>query len=49
MMYSRLSSQLDTEEIFVGLGTQFLWVGILIGAIVVTWRSAIKRYTAVGS
>ena len=44
-----LIGQLDTEEIFVGLGTQFLWVGILIGAIVVTWRSAIKRYTAVGS
>ncbi len=44
-----LIGQLDTTEIFVGLGTQFLWVGLLIGAIVLTWRGAIKRYTAVGS
>jgi len=44
-----LIGRLSDREVYVGLGLQFLWIGLLTGGIFLTWRRAIKRYTAVGS
>lgn len=44
-----LIGQLTIGEIWAGLATQLGWVGVTGGAILLIWRRAIRRYTAVGS
>ena len=44
-----LIGKLSPEEILVGLVAQVFWIGVLAGAIVLIWRRAIRRYTAVGA
>lgn len=43
-----LIGRLDNGEIIFGLFMQLAWVGILGVSFVLTWRIAVKRYTAVG-
>lgn len=41
--------QLSTEEIWRGLGMQLVWIAITGGAILLVWRNAIRKFTAVGT
>lgn len=43
-----LIGRLEPAGIWFGLAEQFLWIAILGGAIALVWKTAIKRYTAVG-
>jgi ABC-2 type transport system permease protein len=44
-----LIGQLSDGRVLEGLGLQLLWIGLLVGLILLVWRRAIRRYTAVGS
>lgn len=44
-----LIGQRTTAEIWTGMGMQLFWVGLTGGAIILVWRRAIRRFTAVGS
>ncbi len=44
-----LIGQVSTSEVWTGLGTQLLWVGVGAGAILAVWRRALRRFTAVGT
>ena len=44
-----LIGQLSNGEIVFGLIAQLFWFGVLGGGIALVWKSAIKRYTAVGT
>jgi len=44
-----LIGKLTPQEIVVGIGVQFVWIAILGVAILLVWRRAVRRYTAVGS
>ena len=44
-----LIGRLSNEAILTGLGMQVVWIAALGAALAVTWRFAVKRYTAVGS
>src|SRR5271154_4136241 len=40
--------RLSPQEIWTGLGAQAFWVAVQAGAIALTWRGGIRRFTAVG-
>ncbi len=44
-----LIGRLTPAEVASGVGMQVLWSAILGGLFVITWRQAIKRYSAVGN
>jgi ABC-2 type transport system permease protein len=44
-----LVGQLGTRGLLVGLATQLLWTGIGTGLLALTWRAAVRRYSAVGN
>jgi ABC-2 type transport system permease protein len=44
-----LIGQRTTPEIWTGIATQAGWVALTCLGIVLVWRSAIRRFTAVGS
>jgi len=44
-----LIGQVPTAEIWRGLGMQLVWVAIGGAAILLVWRRALRRFTAVGT
>jgi ABC-2 type transport system permease protein len=44
-----LVGQLGTRALLLGLATQALWIAIAAGALALVWRSAVRRYSAVGN
>ncbi len=44
-----LTGDLSTGELVGGLGMQLLWIVVLTGVFLVTWRFAVRRYSAVGN
>ncbi|HKZ83621.1 MAG TPA: ABC-2 family transporter protein [Anaerolineae bacterium] len=44
-----LIGRLSTEEILFGLGMQALWTAIGIAIVSIVWRTALRRYSAVGN
>ncbi len=44
-----LIGQRTTAEIWSGLGIQALWIALTGGAIVLVWRGALRKFTAVGT
>lgn len=44
-----LIGELSTAELLGGLGMQLLWIAIWTGLLAVTWKAAVKRYSAVGN
>jgi ABC-2 type transport system permease protein len=44
-----LVGQLGTRALLLGLATQLLWVLLAAGALALVWRSAVRRYSAVGN
>lgn len=44
-----LVGQLGTRALLAGLGSQLLWIGIGSGLVALTWRAAVRRYSAVGN
>ena len=44
-----LLGRLTLEEVLLGLGSQILWALGCLGLLSVLWRSAVKRYSAVGA
>jgi ABC-2 type transport system permease protein len=41
--------RLSPEQALKGLLTQFLWIGLLLLSLSIVWRTAVKRYSAVGA
>jgi ABC-2 type transport system permease protein len=44
-----LVGQLGTRTLLLGLATQLLWIAIGSGLLALAWRSAVRRYSAVGN
>jgi len=44
-----LLGKLKQEDLVFGLGAQTIWLGIEILLLILVWRAAIRRYTAVGA
>ena len=44
-----LVGNMDTTQLFAGLGMQLLWVVIGLLGVQLVWRAAVKQYTAVGN
>jgi len=44
-----LVGQLGTRGLLLGLATQLLWIGVGSGLLALTWRAAVRRYSAVGN
>lgn len=44
-----LLGRLSSMEMVVGLGIQLLWAVASVGLLVVVWRAALRRYSAVGA
>jgi ABC-2 type transport system permease protein len=44
-----LAGDLTTAQLFAGLATQALWIGIGAALVAVVWRLGVRRYSAVGN
>lgn len=44
-----LVGNLGTRALLVGLGTQLMWAVVGAGLLALTWRAAVRRYSAVGN
>jgi ABC-2 type transport system permease protein len=44
-----LIGQRSVSEIWTGLGIQVMWIAITGAGIVLVWRAALRKFTAVGT
>ena len=36
-------------DIYIGLGSQLIWIGVLLPLVIILWKAGVKNYTAMGA